>query len=293
MHLPKASVLWLGIRPKTLTMSLMPVLVAFALALSEQLSINYLALATIILSACAIQIATNLHNDAQDFINKTDTSARIGPLRITQAGLATAEETKNAAHLFIAIAALCGAYLVFVGGISIMMIGIVSLLAAYGYSSGPYPISRSPFGEVFVLVFFGLIAVSVSYYLITGIWSQGTLTYGLIVGSPACAVLLLNNYRDLENDTTAGRKTLAIMIGSTGARWLYVLLILLPYPVLVSITPVSELMILPFAGMIIAIIAIKKILSVVEKTELNKCLVITAASQTVMSIGLSAYLVFS
>jgi len=192
MSLPPFSVLWLGIRPKTLTMSLMPILVAYALALVFGKIIHPETVWVIVIAALCIQIATNLHNDAQDYLNGTDDQGRIGPKRITQSGLSSPQQTKNAAYLFFLVAGLCGLYLVWVGGVIVCVIGLASMLAGLGYSSGPYPISRSPLGEIFVLGFFGIVAVTTSYFLLTGEWSQRSLIAGVCVGLPACAVLLVN-----------------------------------------------------------------------------------------------------
>jgi 1,4-dihydroxy-2-naphthoate octaprenyltransferase len=116
-----------------------------------------------------------------------------------------------------ALAALAGLYLVALGGWPILAIGIVSIAAAWGYSSGPWPISRGPFGELFVLVFFGLVAVGGIAWLHTGTLSPAALLVGLVVGLPASMVLLINNARDIESDRRAGRHTLAIALGRRGS----------------------------------------------------------------------------
>jgi len=287
MLLPRFSVLWVGIRPKTLSMSLTPILVAFSLALHNQQSPNFLVLLAICIGAISIQIATNLFNDAQDFLNGTDTGTRIGPQRITQAGLATPSQTRYSAFLFIAIAAFCGLYLISIGGWIIMLCGGFALLCAYIYSNGPFPISRGPLGEVFVMLFFGIAAFNVSYFLLANHWPANGLIYGIAIGCPACAILLLNNYRDLENDTLAGRKTLAIHLGAKASKVVFSLLMLAPYVLLLSLSiPLWFL-----AGIPLAIITMIKMFNVKDKRELNANLGISAASQILLCIGLAISLI--
>jgi 1,4-dihydroxy-2-naphthoate octaprenyltransferase len=289
MTLPSLNVLWIGIRPKTLSMSLTPILVAFSLARHNDDVMNYLVLLTIALGAISIQIATNLFNDAQDFINGTDTAQRIGPQRITQAGLATPTQTRHAAFLFLGIAAICGLYLIWIGGTLVALCGSLALLCAYGYSHGPFPISRGPFGELFVMVFFGLIAFNLSYFLLAQNWGENGWIYGLAIGAPACAILLLNNYRDLEHDRLAGRKTLAILLGGSGARALFTLLMLCPYVLLAPDSQEHWYL----AGIPVAILAIVKMYKTKDKSTLNANLGISAGSQILLCLGLSLELVWT
>lgn len=283
MFLPKLSVLWIGIRPKTLSMSLMPVLAAFCFAYSQQHITNLGILLAIALGAVAIQIATNLFNDAQDFLNGTDTTQRIGPQRITQAGLASVTQTRMAAFSFIGLAAICGSFLIWQGGWLIGFLGALALICAYGYSHGPWPISRGPFGELFVLAFFGIMAFNVSYFLLSEQWPVHGLSYGIAIGTPACAILLLNNYRDLENDRIAGRRTLAILLGPTSSKIVFCLLMACPYILLFFVAPNAWFLLgLPLSGL-----ATLKFLKTMDKSTLNANLGICAASQILLCLGLS------
>jgi 1,4-dihydroxy-2-naphthoate octaprenyltransferase len=290
MSLPSFSALWMGIRPKTLTMSLMPVLVAYSQASIFSVIINPQALFFITLAALCIQIGTNLHNDAADYLNGTDDENRIGPQRITQSGLAAPEQTRKASYLFFAIAICCGFYLAWLGGWPIILIGLTSVLAGIGYSAGPYPISRSPLGEIFVLTFFGLFAVGGTFYLLTGSIIDRALIGGLCVGLLACGVLLINNYRDLENDKLAGRKTLAILIGNNGCKLFYIILMLAPFFILPRIGISYFSIFLPLFAVFIAFRAIYLVLTLTDKQNLNRVLALSAATQTAMcllySIGL-------
>lgn len=269
----------------------MPVLVATALAYVYESIAHPVALFSICISAVSIQIATNLHNDAQDFLNGTDTEMRVGPTRITQSGSASPEQTRNAAWLFFIVALVCGSYLVWLGGTVIAIIGILSILSGYAYSAGPWPISRSPLGEVFVLVFFGIIAVSASGYLLSGVWIPESFLYGIVVGCPASAVLLLNNYRDSENDAKTGRKTLSILLRPRASIFLYVTLMLLPFGILYFITPNTLSMWLPMLALVIVFFTLYRILTITHKSDLNTCLAMSAGSQIAICLLLCAGLI--
>jgi 1,4-dihydroxy-2-naphthoate octaprenyltransferase len=176
-----------------------------------------------------IQIGTNLYNDAADFERGADTPDRLGPERATAQGWFSARQVKRAALLSFSGAFALGIYLAWVGGWPIVIIGLLSLLAGYAYTGGPRPIAYSAGGELFVFIFFGLLAVSGSYYLQTGSLSLETLFCATAIGLLAAAVLLVNNYRDLETDERAAKLTLVHYLGRERARQLYVLLLILPF----------------------------------------------------------------
>ena len=160
--------IWLAaIRPKTLSLSLTPVIVGTALAYADTGSIAWLPGIGALLAAALIQAGTNLHNDVSDFESGTDTAERLGPLRATAQGWIEPGKVRAAYMFSFAMAFILGIYLVFVGGWPILALGLLSLAAAVAYSAGPYPISSYPVGELFVFVFFGLAAVAGSYYLQT------------------------------------------------------------------------------------------------------------------------------
>ncbi len=221
----------LGIRPRTLTMAVVPVVVGGALALSLRGGIDALTLAVTLFCAVLIQIGTNLFNDASDGLRGADGPDRLGPRRLTGAGLATAGQVKRAAMISFGLAFAAGIYLVFIGGVVILFIGLASLAAGYAYSSGPRPLSHGPWGEIYVIAFFGIVAVTGTYFLQTKqLFDLDVLLIGIAIGCPAAAVLLVNNVRDLEADIRNGRRTLAARLGVLRARWLYVLLTLVPVP---------------------------------------------------------------
>ena len=225
----------LGMRPRTLTMAAVPIIVGSTLAWAQGAAPDWVTFAVTLLCAVLIQIGTNLFNDANDGERGADGPDRIGPVRITGSGLAKPRQVRRAAIACFVAALAMGVYLVVVGGLPILLIGIASLVAGYAYSSGPRPLSHGPFGEVYVIVFFGLIAVAGSYYLQSQeLPASAVLLTGIAIGCYAAAVLLVNNLRDTEADLRAGRKTLAARLGVQGSRRLYGLLVLAPFPLLAA-----------------------------------------------------------
>jgi 1,4-dihydroxy-2-naphthoate octaprenyltransferase len=184
------------------------------------------------MAGIAIQIGTNLHNDAADFERGTDTPDRVGPPRASAQGWFSARQVRNAAHVAFGIAFLLGLLLIVRGGWPILGIGVAALVCGYAYTSGPKPIAYGPFGEVYVLAFFGVASVAGSHFLQTLAFDWTAVVLGVALGLPAAAVLLLNNYRDLETDWAAGRRTLAHRLGRGRSRVLYGALLLLPLPLL-------------------------------------------------------------
>ena len=230
----KSGNIWLlGMRPRTLTMAAVPVTVGAVLAWADGAIPDWVTFFVTLGCALLIQIGTNLFNDANDGERGADGPDRIGPLRITGAGLATPKQVRRAAIACFMAAFLAGIYLVVVGGLPILAIGIVSLISGYAYSSGPRPLSHGPFSEIYVITFFGLIAVAGSFYLQAGqLPPAGVVLTGIAVGCYAAAVLLVNNLRDTTADLRAGRKTLATRLGAPAARWLYGFLLIIPFPIL-------------------------------------------------------------
>jgi len=227
-------VIWLlGTRPRTLTMAAVPVTTGAALAWSDGVVAHGLTFAATLLCAVLIQVGTNLFNDAGDGARGADGPDRLGPLRLTGAGLATAAQVRGAATACFAAAMAAGAYLVWVGGIAILIVGLASLVSGYIYSSGPRPLSQGPWSELWVIAFFGIVAVTGSYYL-QALTLPGlpVVLSGIAMGCPAAAALLVNNVRDRDTDRRAGRRTLAIRVGPNGARRLYTTFMLAPFGLL-------------------------------------------------------------
>ena len=203
----------LAARPKTLSAAVAPVLVGTALAYGGPLPIHWKAFASALFGAIFIQIGTNLVNDAFDFKRGADTHERLGPVRVTQSGLLSANAVMTGAYLCFAVAAVCGVPLIIRGGWPIIAIGVFSILAAYAYTGGPYPLAYNGLGEIFVMVFFGLIAVEGSYYVQVLEFSRDALLGGISCGALAVVLLAINNYRDMASDRTNRKMTLAARFG--------------------------------------------------------------------------------
>jgi len=216
----------LAARPKTLTAGLAPVLVGTGLAAHDGAFAALPALAAL-LGATLIQIGTNLANDYYDFVRGGDTAERVGPLRVTQAGLIPPHTVRNAMLLVLALAFVPGAYLVAVAGWPIILIGLVSLACAVLYTGGPFPLAYHGLGDVFVFVFFGLVAVGGTYYVQALAWPSDALLAGAGLGALSTALLVVNNLRDIRTDALAGKRTLAVRLGRGGTQAEYALLLAL------------------------------------------------------------------
>lgn len=229
--------LWvLAIRPKTLSISVAPILVGTTLAHAETGLLQWLSAVAALFAALLIQIGTNLYNDAADYDRGADTPDRLGPARATAQGWFTSEEVKKAAHISFGLAFCFGIYLAAIGGWVIVVIGLISLVAGYAYTSGPKPIAYSASGELFVFLFFGLAAVMGSYYLQTHQISLNAFLCATALGLLAAAVLLVNNYRDHKTDAKAHKLTLTHYLGRRRSHAAFGLMLLPPFllPLLLS-----------------------------------------------------------
>ncbi|MGF7186365.1 1,4-dihydroxy-2-naphthoate octaprenyltransferase [Desulfitispora alkaliphila] len=258
--------IWLlAIRPKTLPAAAVPVIVGTAIAIGD-MAFNFGPALAALLGALLIQIGANLANDVFDFKKGTDTAERTGPLRVTQAGLLTPRQVTVGMCLVFGLALLIGIYLIAVGGWPILVIGILSIICAIAYTGGPYPLGYNGLGDVFVFIFFGLVAVCGTYYVQAGEVSGASILAALPVGLLATAILVVNNLRDLETDKKTGKKTLAVHLGVKGTQAEYLLLLGVSYlvPVLIWATGYGSTWIMlswlsiPFAIPLIKDIFIKK-----------------------------------
>ncbi len=248
----------LAARPRTLSLSTTPVVVGAAIAWAVEGQLSWPAVAAALIGSMLIQTGTNLHNDAADSKRGGDGPDRIGPPRATASGLLDGVAVSRAACACFAIAALMGAYLVWVGGWPIFLLGVLSILSGWAYTGGPFPIAYTPLGELFVVAFFGLGAVCGTYWLCTESLGPAAVEAGLAVGLLTAAVLLVNNHRDAKADARVGRRTLAIIAGPMATSWIYAALMLVPFALLLPIghaLPRGQawpaLVALPLAGLLI------------------------------------------
>lgn len=215
----------LAARPKTLSAAVAPVLVGTGLAAHHGRMAALPAVAALA-GAVLIQIGTNLANDYYDFVRGADTPGRVGPLRVTQGGLIPPETVRRATWLVLGLALVPGAYLVWVGGWPVLAIGLASLACAVLYTGGPHPLAYHGLGDLFVFVFFGLLAVGGTYWVQALAWPADAALAGAGVGALSTAILVVNNLRDIDTDARAGKRTLAVRIGPAATRAEYALLLL-------------------------------------------------------------------
>ena len=203
----------LAARPKTLPAAIVPVWAGCVLAWKLSGSFDFLLALCTLGGAVAIQIATNFFNDAIDARKGADTERRLGPTRVTASGMMQPRTVMRLATLFLGIAVLCGMVLYQSRGWPIIAIGIPSLFLAYGYTGGPFPLAYRGMGELFVIGFFGLVAVTGTVFIQTGEWPREALLLGLQVGMLSSVLISINNLRDREEDATTGKRTLAVRFG--------------------------------------------------------------------------------
>lgn len=283
----------LAIRPKTLPAAAAPVLVGVALAVNLGGFQPFPALAAL-MGALLIQIATNLANDYFDFMKGADTEERVGPVRVTQAGLISPGAVRAAMLLTLLAALIIGVYLVQVAGTPILVVGLVSLICAVAYTGGPFPLAYHGLGDVFVFVFFGLVAVSGTVYVQMLDWLPQAIWAGAGVGAVSTSLLVVNNLRDIETDRRAGKRTLAVRLGATGTQVQYTLLwafaVAVPVVGVGLFTWPSGVM-LAVLGLVAAGGAMRRVWTKGDPSEVAKALPATAAGLIVYALGFSAGLV--
>lgn len=218
----------LAARPKTLTAALAPVVVGTALATHDGVLAPLPAFAALI-GATLIQVGTNFANDYYDFVRGGDAADRVGPPRVTQAGILAPETVKRGMWTVLGAAMLVGSYLVWVGGWPIVWIGLSSLACAVLYTGGPFPLAYHGLGDVFVFVFFGLVAVTGTYYVQGLSWPPDVVLAGMALGALNTAILVVNNLRDIETDAKVGKRTLAVRLGTRGSQVEYLMMLLVAF----------------------------------------------------------------
>ncbi|NJL26164.1 MAG: 1,4-dihydroxy-2-naphthoate polyprenyltransferase [Calothrix sp. SM1_5_4] len=216
-------------RPKTLAAAVVPVMVATALVHAEGREVSTWISLFAVLSATMIQIGTNFINDALDFIKGADRETRLGDARAAQSGWFSARAVLFMGFACFAVAIGFGLPLVWEGGWPIFWIGLVSLLMGYAYTGGPFPLAYVGLGDLFVIIFFGLVAVGGVYFLQTKTYSGGALVAGLQVGLLATVLIAINNLRDLDQDREVNKRTLAVRLGPKLGRLEVLLLILVAF----------------------------------------------------------------
>jgi 1,4-dihydroxy-2-naphthoate octaprenyltransferase len=288
--------LWLvAARPRTLPAAVAPVLVGTSLAIGEG-TFRPLAFVCALIGSVFIQIGTNLSNDYSDARRGADTEDRLGPVRVTAGGLMPPRQVLLGTWVAFGIAVAAGIYLIAIAGWELLLVGAASILAGVLYTGGPRPYGYEGLGEVFVFLFFGVVAVVGSYFVQTEDLRWEAFALSVPVGLLAAAILLVNNIRDADTDRRAGKKTLAVRLGRDGARRLYVGSIAIAFisvPLIAAVGDVSWLVLLALLAVPVAIPLVRVVRTRTDGPSLNMALAKTGMLLALFSILLSIGLLAS
>ncbi len=236
----------LAIRPRTLPAAAAGVIMGAALTWHD----GYFRLDAVLVclfTALLLQIGSNLANDVFDFERGADTSERLGPTRVTQAGMLTPKQVKAGMVVAFGLATLLGLYLAWLGGWSIIILGIVAIISAIAYSGGPFPIGWHGLGDIFVFIFFGVVSVAGTYFIQAGTVTPAVWWMAIPPGLIITAILVVNNLRDIDNDRKAGKRTLAVRFGEQATKIQYIVCIVVAYLILI---PVAWLGLIPWTALL-------------------------------------------
>jgi len=285
----------LATRPKTLPAAVAPVVVGSAMAYAHQ-GFALLPATAALVVALLMQVGVNLANDYFDYTKGVDTQDRRGPVRVTQGGLIAPNRVKSAMTMVFVLSLLPGIYLIIVGGWPAAAIGAASIIAAVAYSGGPYPLASHGLGDLFVFIFFGLVAVCGTYYVQALTLTPLVVMMGVIVGFLITAILVVNNLRDIQTDRKTGKRTLAVMIGEKRTRAVYTVLLGSAYVITGFIWLcglASTWLLLPLASLPLAFLQIRLIRRPSDGPALNNLLAQTAKLSFFFSVLLAIGLILS
>ena len=288
--------IWLmAARLRTLPAAVAPVLVGTALAIHDG-DFDGFALAAALLGAVFIQVGTNLSNDYSDARRGADTDERIGPVRVTAGGLVPPRQVLIATAVSFGVAVLAGIYLIVVAGWLLLLVGAASILAGVLYTGGPRPYGYEGLGEVFVFLFFGIVAVAGSYFVQTKHLHWEAFALAVPVGLLAAAILVVNNFRDIDTDRRAGKRTLAVRLGRERTRDMFAMIVYLAY-VLVPVTwifgPLKAWVLLPWLSLPGAAPLVRLVRNRTDGPSLNQALAQTGMLQLAFCMLLSAGVLLS
>ena len=290
--LTKSGAWILASRPRTLAAAVMPVVVGSAIAVNDN-KFQPIAAMVALLCSLLIQIGTNLVNDLFDFLKGSDKKERIGPLRAAAAGLLTRQELTLGIYFTFGLSFLFGLYLVSLGGVFILIIGLVSIFAGITYTAGPFPLAYNGMGDIAVFIFFGFIGTVGTYYVQANEIKAMAFWSSVPVGALITNILVVNNYRDREEDHSNGKRTLAVIFGERFTRFQYLFFMILSYAILfvVYLTFKKSLLIfLPLLSLPQSIKLIRMIFTLRGK-ELNKTLELTAKLSAIYGLLFAAGIV--
>jgi len=278
-------------RLRTLPAAIAPVLVGTALAYTLEDVFRPGAFVAAMLGSILIQIGTNLSNDYSDARRGADAEDRLGPVRVTAGGLVPPTQVLKATYITFGLAALCGVYLVSVAGIELLFVGIASIAAGVLYTGGPRPYGYEGLGEIFVFLFFGIVAVAGSTFAQTESWPWEAFVLAVPVGLLAAAILVVNNVRDLDGDKRAGKRTLAVRLGRERGRTLYALMVYVAYlvaPLPWLLGSLSAWLLLVWLTLPPAVVLVRTVRRHADGPTLNEALARTGLLQLAFCLLLSA-----
>lgn len=283
--------IWLmAARLRTLPAAVAPVLVGTSLALGNG-SFRPLAFVAALLGAIFIQVGTNLSNDYSDARRGADSEDRLGPVRVTAGGLVPPGKVLLATWITFGLAVLCGVYLVAIAGWELIAVGAASILAGVLYTGGPRPYGYEGLGELFVFLFFGIVAVTGSYFVQVSELAWPAFACAVPVGLLASAILVVNNVRDLETDRRAGKRTLAVRLGRERTRTLYTAMIALAFllaPLPWALGSMTAWLLLPWLAIPLALPLVRIVRTQVDGPTLNGALAKTGMLQLIFCVLFSA-----
>ena len=286
--------LWIqGARPKTLPAAIAPVVVGAACAqLESSTQNNWLNAVFALVVSLALQVAVNYANDYSDGIRGTDKN-RVGPLRLVGSGAKKPSDVKKATLLAFGVAAVFGFVLATTTSWWLLLVGVFCFLAGWFYTGGKHPYGYLGFGEVFVFIFFGVVATMGTTFVINKQLTLVSFLASVVVGCLACALLAVNNLRDIAGDKISNKKTLAVRIGESGARKFYILLFIVAGCAVVSIALLHPAALIAMLGLAAAVKPIKRVYAGATGADLIDVLVMTGRVQILVAISLSVGLLIS
>jgi 1,4-dihydroxy-2-naphthoate polyprenyltransferase len=283
--------IWLmAARVRTLPAAVAPVLVGTSLAVQQGV-FRPGAFVAALLGALLIQVGTNLANDYSDARRGADAEDRVGPVRVTAGGLVPPRQVLVATYATFGLAVVCGLYLVAVAGIELLIVGIASIAAGVLYTGGPKPYGYEGLGELFVFVFFGLVAVTGSAFAQLQAWPWESFVLGIPVGLLASAILVVNNVRDMDSDRRAGKRTLAVRLGRAPARTIYALMVYLAYlvaPLPWLLASLGPWLLAPWLTLPLAVRLVRTVRRHADGPTLNETLAQTGMLQLAFGLLVSA-----
>jgi len=292
MHMTGIKIWIAGARTRTLAAAVIPVAVGAAVAAGQDSAVNAASawgrVALALLVALALQVGVNFANDYSDGVRGVDDSSRIGPRRLVGSGLVAPNRLKWAAINVFAVAAAAGAVLAALAGWQLLIVGVLCLLAGWGYTGGPKPYGYLGFGEVFVFVFFGLVATAGTSYVLLERLDWLAVVCGVPVGLWAVALLITNNLRDLQGDAAAGKHTLAVRLGDRRSRLMYLGVLEASYAVALVASISGRAAAAAVVGAPFAVGAVRRVLQGASGAELIGVLGATARAQLVSGLAMAA-----